>query len=232
MSRSVQFAGLLILASATAVFGDQPADARPPVIRPVLPKKSGLRTMGPRLTNPGNPASRLYRASPEERDRALEKLPLRQQERIRKNLAWYDALAKPDQAIVLKRAERYESMSPEARRPSTSSSAHSASFRPTAARQWAPLCAACSRCPTASGPASWPAPHSAAASRKKNRSSSPTSPKSSRLQCSGTWRVRDHPIVCAITGIWYCFRQESLIILLNHSGASVRNQVSFGTEGT
>lgn len=115
MARCVQFAWLLILASATAIFGDQKADPTPPVIRPVLPRKAGGRTMGPRLTNPGNPASRLYRASPEERDRALEKLPLRQQERIRKNLQWYDALAKQDQAIVLKRAERYESMSPEAR---------------------------------------------------------------------------------------------------------------------
>ena len=116
MFRAVQFAGLLILAAGTLSASDQKVDAKPPVIRPMVPKGGGGRAKGPRLTNPGSPASRLDRATPAERERALEKLPLRQQEQIRKHLSWFDGLAKPDQAIILRRAERYESMSPEARR--------------------------------------------------------------------------------------------------------------------
>ncbi len=120
MARALQFAGLLILASAVLAFGDQKADAKAPtpksLVRPIIPKKAGGgRAMGPRLTNPGSPASRLFRAGPEERERALEKLPPRQQEQIRKNLAWFDGLPKADQTTILKRAERYEALSPEAR---------------------------------------------------------------------------------------------------------------------
>jgi hypothetical protein len=115
MSRFLQLAGLLVAASGTLLLADQRADAEAP-LRPVVPRKGvGGRALGPRLTNPSSPASRLYRATPAERERALEKLPLRQQERIRKNLEWFDGLSKADQAIVLKRAERYEAMSPEAR---------------------------------------------------------------------------------------------------------------------
>jgi len=118
MHRSFQFAGLLAIVAITAPAADQKAaakapDAKPPVVRPVIPRKGAAK--GPPITNPASPASRLYRATPEERERALEKLPVRQQERIRKNLEWFDALAKQDQAIILKRAERYESMTPEAR---------------------------------------------------------------------------------------------------------------------
>jgi hypothetical protein len=115
MCRAVQFAALLMLAAGTLLAADQKVDAKPPVVRPMVPRAGAGRAKGPRLTNPGSPASRLFRASPAERERALEKLPFRQQEQIRKHLAWFDGLAKPDQEMILKRAERYESMSPEAR---------------------------------------------------------------------------------------------------------------------
>src|SRR5690242_18761710 len=70
------------------------------------PERGGARRGGPieapkevprRLANPANPVARLYRASPEERERALEKLPPAQQERFRRNLQWFDSLPKRQQ---------------------------------------------------------------------------------------------------------------------------------------
>jgi hypothetical protein len=118
MFRAVQFAVWFVLAAGATLFAEQAdrkAEGQPSGVLPGIPRKGPGRTLGPRLTNPSSPASRLYRATPTERERALEKLPLRQQERIRRNLQWFDNLAKQDQAVVLKRAERYESMSREAR---------------------------------------------------------------------------------------------------------------------
>src|SRR5947209_3230354 len=75
----------------------------------------GGRNMGPRLTNPANPVSHLYRAAPEERERALERFPQQQQEKMRTNLQWFDHLPKPQQEIVLHQAERYEALPPQRR---------------------------------------------------------------------------------------------------------------------
>jgi len=62
------------------------------------------------LRNPGSPAARLYRATTEQRERALEKLPANMQERIRKELAWFDSLPREQQEIALKRTERLAAM--------------------------------------------------------------------------------------------------------------------------
>src|SRR5689334_15607031 len=59
-------------------------------------KKDGLPKPGVRITNPANPVERLYRMTPEQRDRALEKLPPQQQERMRAQLKWFDGLG-PEQ---------------------------------------------------------------------------------------------------------------------------------------
>jgi Protein of unknown function (DUF3106) len=72
--------------------------------------------MGPRLTNPANPVTQLYRASPDERDRALEKLPPQMQQRFRQNLEWFDSLPKQQQQIVIRQSERFAALPPEKRR--------------------------------------------------------------------------------------------------------------------
>ena len=72
--------------------------------------------MGPRMTNPANPVSWLYRMTPAEREQALEKLPSDTQERFRKNLAWFDGLPKEQQKVVLQRQERFAAMPPEKQR--------------------------------------------------------------------------------------------------------------------
>src|SRR5437879_3200260 len=93
--------GGLILMGAALILADQ---------------GSGVPTAQPKavppLRNPGSPAARLYRAPPEERERALEKLPVNMQERIRKELQWFDSLPKAQQEIAIKRSERLAALSP------------------------------------------------------------------------------------------------------------------------
>jgi hypothetical protein len=126
MLRASKLAGWVLSVSAACAWAadqhapKEPSPPRPPAVRPNAPKgappRAGQNAMGPPITNPGNPVSRLYRASPEARDRALEKLPPRQQEQIRKNLEWFDKLPKADQAEILRRTERFEALSPEKRK--------------------------------------------------------------------------------------------------------------------
>ena len=116
MPRVLQVVGLLCLTAAIA-FCDQKNSARP------APQPRGAGTgraaggaapkFGPRITNPASPAARLYRMSPEERDRALEKLPAQQQEQIRKQLAYFDSIPKDQQQIMLSRTERFAALPPE-----------------------------------------------------------------------------------------------------------------------
>jgi hypothetical protein len=122
MSRFFQI-GSAFLAVSLAAFCDQGGGgkaARPAPASPARPRQSAepraAKVMGPRLTNPGNPVTRLYRASPQERERALEKLPPAMQDRFRQNLKWFDSLPKAQQEIVVQRSERFAALPPEKRR--------------------------------------------------------------------------------------------------------------------
>jgi hypothetical protein len=94
---------------------DQKDAARPLVPRgiPKAGKAPRQPQMGPPLSNPGSPAARLYRATPEERDRALEKLPPKLAEQIRKQLDIFDKMPKPQQQVMIRRAERFAALSVE-----------------------------------------------------------------------------------------------------------------------
>jgi len=70
----------------------------------------GRAQLGPPLSNPASQAARLYRATPEERERALEKVPPKQQEQIRKQLETFDAMPKVQQEVLIRRAERLASL--------------------------------------------------------------------------------------------------------------------------
>ena len=126
MRSLLQIGGLLLLCSAAGMAADQknpakseaprPATSRPGGPRAVFPKNGGAPRqpkMGPPLSNPASPAARLYRATPEERDRALEKLPPRMQEQIRKQLAAFDALPKAQQEMRIRATEHFASLPPE-----------------------------------------------------------------------------------------------------------------------
>ena len=126
MRRFLQ-AGVWLLGAAALYAADQkaaPKTAPPPRAAAAKPPRNENpnrapnvpKANGPRLTNPASPAARLFQATPEQRERALEKLPPAQQEQIRKNLAWFDQLPKEQQAVVLRRTERFAALTPEARR--------------------------------------------------------------------------------------------------------------------
>jgi hypothetical protein len=111
MLRLLPIAGLLAAALCAA---DQKDAARPMMPRGI-PKAAKARQpqMGPPLSNPGSPVARLYRATPEERDRALEKLPEKMQEQFQKQLEIFDRMPKAQQQILIRRAERFAALSPE-----------------------------------------------------------------------------------------------------------------------
>jgi hypothetical protein len=113
MLRALQLAGLLLTCALAF-----PAAAQTLAPDPVARHRGGnprppRQPIGPPLSNPASPAARLYRASPEERDRALEKLPPRLQQQLRTQLQRFDAMPKPQQEIMIRRAERYAALTQE-----------------------------------------------------------------------------------------------------------------------
>lgn len=105
----------VLLLTAAGHAADQKDVAKNPVLPgSALPKGLNKRPqLGPPLSNPGDPVARLYRASPEERERALEKLPLRMQQQFRNRLGRFDDMPKSQQEVLIRRAERYASLSME-----------------------------------------------------------------------------------------------------------------------
>jgi hypothetical protein len=114
--------GVLVLVLALPLMGEQKSPApKGPALRPgplarKMPPPKGPDPKGPRFANPASAAARLYLATPEQRERALEWLRPEQQESARRNLAWFDGLAKEDQGIVIKRTERFAALAPEKKR--------------------------------------------------------------------------------------------------------------------
>jgi hypothetical protein len=129
MMRPLFSIAVLALAGAPAWCAEQNNATKSPPPRAVTARPSratrdpggvprapgGGKAMGPRITNPANPVSHLYRATPDERERALERIPAAQQEQMRKNLDWYDHLPKEQQQLVLGQAERFEALPPQGR---------------------------------------------------------------------------------------------------------------------
>jgi len=117
MPRIFQIGGLLLLAVAAGIC-EQKAAKVPSPKKDASPRKNGgaAPKAGPRLTPPGSPAARLYQATPEERERAIEKLPPAAQERVRNQLKYFDSLPKNQQEIMIRRTERLDALTPEKRR--------------------------------------------------------------------------------------------------------------------
>jgi hypothetical protein len=137
MKGLIYIAAVLAVAVAPALCEDQgSAQKQAPAMRPAPPpknaggapknpggalKKDGLPKAGPPLSNPVNPLVRLYRATPEERERALEKLPPTMQERIRAELDRFDHMPPEQQQVIVSRAQKMASLPPEKRRAVTQS---------------------------------------------------------------------------------------------------------------
>jgi len=124
MSRLLQFVGSLLLAASAGICDQNKVVKAPPPPKKEAPFRGGPRNGGGgapktpplRVSNPASPAARLYLATPEERERALEKLPAARQVLVRNQLQYFDSLPKDQQQIMLRQTERFNALTPEKRR--------------------------------------------------------------------------------------------------------------------
>ena len=127
MKRAFQLAGTVLLALWPAWSADQknkpaPAPKAPPAAprnfnnnRGPAMRAGAPRQNAPRINNPG-PAQRLLQMTPEERERALEKLPAQRQEQIRRQLEKLDSLPKAEKEHIARQARGLDSLSPPQRK--------------------------------------------------------------------------------------------------------------------
>ena len=111
MNGTIPYAVVLLLAvchplPAQRKAGDRPA-AKP---------SAGNGPQGkaaPRLANPGTVVQQLMRMTPEQRERALEKLPPERQAQIRERLQRFDNLPRQEQERQLQLSQMFASLPPE-----------------------------------------------------------------------------------------------------------------------
>ena len=123
MNRVFQFAAAVLLPMAVcniALCSDDQAAKKAATPKPeaIVPKAGGTAGSVPknsnpnRVVNPANPVVMLFKATPEERDRALERATPEQQKNARQLLDWFDHLSPADKAIQIQMADRYAALSP------------------------------------------------------------------------------------------------------------------------
>jgi hypothetical protein len=119
MKRWAELGAVLLLGAVAGLCEQKPAAKAPAPARPAAKNdaaKGGVpKGAAQRLVNPGNPATRLFRMTPEQRERAFEQMNPLQQEQARKLVGWFDGLPKEQQAIQLRRIEHFEQLPPEQR---------------------------------------------------------------------------------------------------------------------
>jgi hypothetical protein len=116
MRGAVQIGAVLVLAMASVAFGQPKAVLRPAAkgFPKGLPKKGGP-VAGPMLNPPKENVERLLAMTPDQRDRALEKLPRKQQENLRRRFEQFDKLPPEERARRIEMWKRFESLPPEKR---------------------------------------------------------------------------------------------------------------------
>ncbi|MDR3699210.1 MAG: hypothetical protein P4L56_06210 [Candidatus Sulfopaludibacter sp.] len=128
MNRALQLAGAALLVICSGWCANQKANKPPP---PPPPRPSAApnnrnakgpnagggapKNNAPRINTPG-PAQRLLQMTPEERERALEKLPVKQQEQIRQQLERLDRLPQADKDRIARQIRGLDSLPPPQRR--------------------------------------------------------------------------------------------------------------------
>jgi hypothetical protein len=107
MKRVIASAAVIVWMTAQVLPAQQNAQsqAQPPNGAPTKP--------APKLGNPLTVVQQLMRMTPEERERALEKLPPQRQELIRERLEKFDSLPKAEQERRLRLAEIFANLPPD-----------------------------------------------------------------------------------------------------------------------
>jgi len=120
MNRVFQFAAAALL-PMVALCSDQgtkaPVNPKPEAI---VPKAGGTAGSIPksnpgRLVNPANPVVQLFKATPEERARALEGATPEQKKNVLNLLAWFDNLSPADKQIQIERADDFAKLTADER---------------------------------------------------------------------------------------------------------------------
>ena len=97
---------MIALAALLLCLTAQPGVAQPPA-------RSGRARPAPKLGNPGTLVRQLIRMTPEQRERALEKLPPERQAEIRERLQQFDNLPKAEQERRLQLSETFAALPPD-----------------------------------------------------------------------------------------------------------------------
>jgi Protein of unknown function (DUF3106) len=114
MIRYSPITGLLLLAIVPALLAEQKDAAK--VARPLPPPRPPAAQAAkgaPKLPNPGLIVQQLMQMTPEQRERALEKLPPQRQAQIRQRLRQFDNLPKQQQERRLQQLKMLSSLPPE-----------------------------------------------------------------------------------------------------------------------
>jgi hypothetical protein len=114
--RNVRIGACFLLAAATVAWTrPQPQQPNAPSEGTSVPEKknAGPPAAAGRLINPESVAARLMLATPEQRQRALERFPAARREQIQKQLAWFDSLPKTQQELQIRRLERFAALPPD-----------------------------------------------------------------------------------------------------------------------
>jgi hypothetical protein len=113
MIRRLQIGGLLLLATFPVLPAAPKGAAKAlPPPRPAVAAKVP-KGPAPRFANPGNVVQQLMQMTPEQRERALEKLPPQRQAQIRERLQQFDSLPKQQQERRLAQLRELASLPPE-----------------------------------------------------------------------------------------------------------------------
>jgi hypothetical protein len=120
MNRAIQFVGVVWLSIGVSLCAAQkppknppPPKAAPaakPAPQPASNNAGGVPKAGAQMANPSNPVFRLFTMSLEQRERAIEKLPPKQQENIRKTLANFDSKPQAQKDQELQKLNGYWSL--------------------------------------------------------------------------------------------------------------------------
>lgn len=119
MAHPRRLAGILMVALAPALLAQRKAaPAGPPQAAKNAPREpragpGSKPGRAPRMANPAGVVQQLMRMSPEERERALEKLPPQRQAQIRQRLEQFNSLPRQEQERQLQLGRTFASLPPD-----------------------------------------------------------------------------------------------------------------------
>jgi Protein of unknown function (DUF3106) len=119
MAHPRRLAAILMVALAPALLAQRKAaPARPPQAAKNAPREPRAGPgpkpgRAPRMANPAGVVQQLMRMSPEERERALEKLPPQRQAQIRQRLEQFDSLPRQEQERQLQLGRTFANLAPD-----------------------------------------------------------------------------------------------------------------------